>query len=146
MIKNEVLIILEEKFCTKKVFEFIKKMRRYNKTKVNVCLVSQYKEQLDLNSIDLTVNFHLILSEDKTFIEKSNLILVELERVIKILNTDVMIIFGNSVTSLNASLAANRNNIKIVYINSFFKVDNCKNYVLENIINEVINDLATFKF
>lgn len=34
----------------------------------------------------------------------------------------------------------------IVYINSFFKVDNCKNYVLENIINDLINDLATFNF
>lgn len=143
MIKNEILIILEEKFCNKKVFEFIKKMRRCNK--VNVCLVSQDKEQLDLNLIDLTVNFQLILSEDKTFIEKSNLILDELEKVIKALNPDTMFILGNSVISLNASLAANRNNIKIVYINSFFKYDNCKNYIIENIINELINDLATFK-
>ncbi|WP_354095172.1 non-hydrolyzing UDP-N-acetylglucosamine 2-epimerase [Clostridium gasigenes] len=84
-----------------------------------VCVTAQHREMLDsvLNIFDVKPQYDLnIMAHGQTIVDISNKVLSGVDSVIKECNPDIVLVHGDTSTTLNAALAAFYNKVSIGHV------------------------------
>lgn len=102
-----------------KMCPLVKALEKSDKIESIVCVTAQHREMLDnvLNMFDVKADYDLdIMAHGQTIVDVSNKVLNGVDKVIKDCNPDIVLVHGDTSTTLNAALAAFYNKILIGHV------------------------------
>ena len=102
-----------------KMCPLVKALEKSEKIESIVCVTAQHREMLDnvLEMFDVKADYDLdIMSHGQTIVDVSNKVLNGVDKVIKDCNPDIVLVHGDTSTTLNAALAAFYNKIPIGHV------------------------------
>lgn len=102
-----------------KMCPLVKALEKSEKIESIVCVTAQHREMLDnvLKMFDVKADYDLdIMSHGQTIVDVSNKVLNGVDKVIKDCNPDIVLVHGDTSTTLNAALAAFYNKIPIGHV------------------------------
>lgn len=119
MKKIKVLFVFGTRPEAIKMAPLIKKMENDNRFESIVCVTAQHREMLDsvLAIFNIKPDYDLnIMSHGQTIIDISNKVLQGVDDVLKQCEADIVLVHGDTSTTLNAALAAFYNKIPVGHV------------------------------
>lgn len=147
--KIKVLIVIGTRPEAIKMAPLIKVLKKDIRFKCLVCSTGQHREMLDsvLEDFNITTDFSLkIMSNNQTLIDVSNKILDGVDGVIKETNPDIVLVHGDTSTTLNSALAAFYNRVIIGHIEAGLRSNNIYSPFPEEMNRRLVSGLATLHF
>lgn len=102
-----------------KMCPLVKVLEKDERVESIVCVTAQHREMLDnvLSIFDVKPQYDLnIMSHGQTIVDVANKVLTGVDRVIKECNPDIVLVHGDTSTTLNGALAAFYNQIPIGHV------------------------------
>lgn len=102
-----------------KMCPLVKALEKSEKIESIVCVTAQHREMLDnvLKMFDVKADYDLdIMAHGQTIVDVSNKVLNGVDKVIKDCNPDIVLVHGDTSTTLNAALAAFYNKVPIGHV------------------------------
>ena len=102
-----------------KMCPLVKALEKSDKIESIVCVTAQHREMLDnvLKMFDVKADYDLdIMAHGQTIVDVSNKVLNGVDKVIKDCNPDIVLVHGDTSTTLNAALAAFYNKVPIGHV------------------------------
>lgn len=102
-----------------KMCPLVKALEKSDKIESIVCVTAQHREMLDnvLKMFDVKADYDLdIMAHGQTIVDVSNKVLNGVDKVIKDCNPDIVLVHGDTSTTLNAALAAFYNKVQIGHV------------------------------
>lgn len=119
MNKIKVLSVFGTRPEAIKMCPLIKQLEKDDRFKSIVCVTAQHREMLDavLEIFDVKPQYDLnIMSHGQTIIDVANKVLTGVDKVIKECKPDIVLVHGDTSTTLNGALAAFYNQIPIGHV------------------------------
>jgi UDP-N-acetylglucosamine 2-epimerase (non-hydrolysing) len=119
MIKIKVLSVFGTRPEAIKMCPLVKALEKDDKIESIVCVTAQHREMLDAVTeiFDVKPQYDLnIMSHGQTIIDVSNKVLNGVDKVIKECNPDIVLVHGDTSTTLNAALAAFYNKVPVGHV------------------------------
>ena len=116
---------------------------------VNVCVTAQHREMLDqvLNIFELTPNYDLnIMKPNQDLFQLTSRVLNGLKVVLEKDNPDLVIVHGDTTTSLASSLAAFYSNIPVAHVEAGLRTYKLNSPFPEEINRQLVSRIAQFHF
>lgn len=123
----KVLLVFGTRPEAIKMAPLVHALRAQSHIDAKVCVTAQHREMLDsvLSLFDITPDYDLdIMKSGQSLTALSSRILVGLEDVLKIFTPDIVLVHGDTSTTLNASLAAFYQKIDIGHIEAGLRTYN----------------------
>ncbi|MFR7994121.1 MAG: non-hydrolyzing UDP-N-acetylglucosamine 2-epimerase [Clostridium sp.] len=114
-----------------------------------VCVTGQHREMLDsvLDIFNIKPNYDLnIMTHNQTLIDISNNVLKGVENIIKEIHPDIVLVHGDTSTTLNGALAAFYNKIPIGHIEAGLRSYNMYSPFPEEVNRKLTGAIATLHF
>ncbi len=130
-----------------KMISLIRRLRNNAIFDVVICSTGQHKEMLDevLTLFDIIPDYNLnVMKVGQSIIELSNKILSKINDVIKIEKPDLVLVHGDTTTTLNGALAAFYNQIPIGHIEAGLRSDNIYSPFPEEMNRKLTSHLVNF--
>lgn len=109
MSKIKVLSVFGTRPEAIKMCPLVKALEKDNRIESIVCATAQHREMLDtvLDIFDVKPQYDLnVMSHGQTIVDVSNKVLTGVDKVIKECNPDIVLVHGDTSTTLNGALAA----------------------------------------
>ena len=119
MEKIKVLSIFGTRPEAIKMCPLVKLLEKDERIDAKVCVTAQHREMLDsvLDIFDVKPDFDLnIMAHGQTIIDICNKVLTGVDKVIKEYNPDIVLVHGDTSTTLNGALAAFYNKVPIGHV------------------------------
>ena len=132
-----------------KMAPLIKKLETNNNINSIVCVTAQHREMLDqvLNVFDIQPDYDLnIMKSNQTLAEITSKCLTELDKVIKIEKPNIVLVHGDTTTSLSGALAAFYNQVDIGHVEAGLRTLNKYSPWPEEINRQCIDRMTDIYF
>ncbi|WP_195263756.1 UDP-N-acetylglucosamine 2-epimerase (non-hydrolyzing) [Clostridium sp. 1001275B_160808_H3] len=119
MNKIKVLSIFGTRPEAIKMAPIIKALEKDERFQSIVCITAQHREMLDsvMNIFGMKADYDLdIMNHEQTIVDISNKVLKGVDNVIKECNPDVVLVHGDTSTTLNSALAAFYNKVPVGHV------------------------------
>ncbi len=116
---------------------------------VKVCITAQHREMLDqvLDFFEINVDYDLNLMKKKqTLFDITSNVLLGLEKILEDFTPDIVMVHGDTTTSIVASLAAFYKHIKIAHIEAGLRTNNLQSPWPEEANRQITGVLANYHF
>ena len=142
MTKIKVLTIFGTRPEAIKMAPLIKELEKQESIESIVCVTAQHREMLDqvLNIFNIVPKYDLnIMKKNQTLVDITSEALINLDKVIKKEKPDLVLVHGDTTTTLAGALAAFYNQVKIGHVEAGLRTDNKYSPFPEE-INRVLTD------
>jgi UDP-N-acetylglucosamine 2-epimerase (non-hydrolysing) len=132
-----------------KMAPLIKELESRDGIESIVCITAQHREMLDqvLSTFDITANYDLnIMKKGQTLTEVTTAALEGLNNVIKETQPDVVLVHGDTTTTLAGSLAAFYNQVKVGHIEAGLRTWNKSSPFPEEVNRQLTGVIADYHF
>ena len=132
-----------------KMCPLVKALENDNRVESIVCATAQHREMLDnvLEIFDVKPQYDLnIMSHGQTIVDVSNKVLTGVDKVIKECNPDIVLVHGDTSTTLNAALAAFYNQKPIGHVEAGLRTGDIYSPFPEEANRKLTGALATLHF
>lgn len=132
-----------------KMAPLVKELESRNEINSIVCVTAQHREMLDqvLDIFNIKPNFDLnIMKEDQTLTSITASILVGLDSIIKEVNPDIVLVHGDTTTTLAASLASFYNQSRVGHVEAGLRTYNKYSPYPEEMNRQVTGIIADMHF
>lgn len=132
-----------------KMIPIIEELNQRNKTKCIVCVTGQHREMLDqvLKTFNIVPHYDLnIMKQGQTLTEITTKSITGLEEVIKKENPQIILVHGDTTTTLSGALTAFYNKIKIGHIEAGLRTYNKYSPYPEEANRQLVSKLADIHF
>jgi len=149
MEKIKVMTIFGTRPEAIKMAPLVKKLKADPRFELIVCVTAQHREMLDsvLNIFNIKPEYDLnIMSHGQTIVDISNKVLRGVDEVIKDCNPNIVLVHGDTSTTLNAALAAFYNKIPIGHVEAGLRSFDMQSPFPEEANRKLTSSLATLHF
>lgn len=149
MKKKCILMIFGTRPEAIKMAPVIKELKKYNNLNLTIAVTEQHKEMLFevLDLFDIQPDYHLdIMKHNQSLSELSANILKKSNDLIKKLSPDLVMVHGDTSSTLNAALAAFYNKIPICHVEAGLRSGNIYSPYPEEFNRKVVSSIATLHF
>ena len=147
MIKKNILVVFGTRPEAIKMAPLVKELKTI--FRVKLCITAQHRELLDevLEIFSIESDYDLdIMTPGQNLTSLSANILLKLDKVIKESNPDLILVHGDTTTSMIAALSAFYNKIKVGHVEAGLRSHNKNEPFPEEINRKFIGSLADFHF
>lgn len=109
-----------------KMASLVKELEKREEVKSVVCVTAQHREMLDqvLNTFDIKPDYDLnIMKQGQTLADVTTRALIGLEKVIKEVKPDIVLVHGDTTTTFAGALAAFYNQVAIGHVEAGLRTD-----------------------
>ncbi len=120
-----------------------------NDFKTLVCVTGQHREMLDqvLNIFDITPDYDLnIMKQGQDLYDVTSKVLIGMRDVLKKVNPDIVLVHGDTTTSMAAALAAFYQHIPVGHVEAGLRTHNISSPWPEEMNRQVTGRIATYNF
>lgn len=149
MNKIKVLSVFGTRPEAIKMCPLVKLLEKDDRFESIVCVTAQHREMLDavLEIFDVKPQYDLnIMSHGQTIIDVANKVLTGVDKVIKECNPDIVLVHGDTSTTLNGALAAFYNQIPIGHIEAGLRTGDIYSPFPEEANRKLTGAIATLHF
>jgi UDP-N-acetylglucosamine 2-epimerase (non-hydrolysing) len=132
-----------------KMCPLVKALEKDDRIESIVCATAQHREMLDsvLEIFDVRPQYDLnIMSHGQTIINVANKVLTGVDKVIKECNPDIVLVHGDTSTTLNGALAAFYNQVPIGHVEAGLRTGDIYSPFPEEANRKLTGALATLHF
>lgn len=132
-----------------KMAPLVKELENNTKVESIVCVTGQHREMLHqvLDIFNIIPNYDLdIMSDNQTLSDITVKALSSLDKIIKQENPDLVLVHGDTTTTLSGSLAAFYNKVKVGHVEAGLRTYNKYSPFPEEINRKLTSNLADFHF
>ncbi|MDU4912102.1 non-hydrolyzing UDP-N-acetylglucosamine 2-epimerase [Clostridium baratii] len=132
-----------------KMCPLVKALEKDERFESIVCVTAQHREMLDtvLKIFDVEQDYDLdIMSHGQTIVDISNKVLKGVDSVIKECNPDIVLVHGDTSTTLNGALAAFYNKIPVGHVEAGLRTYDMYSPFPEEANRKLTGSLATLHF
>jgi UDP-N-acetylglucosamine 2-epimerase (non-hydrolysing) len=149
-IKRKILIVFGTRPEAIKMVPVIKEFeKRASEFEVRVCVTAQHRQMLDqvLNAFGIVPDYDLnIMSENQNLYSITSLVLLGLKEILECFKPDLMLVHGDTTTSMSASIASFYNHTKIGHVEAGLRTNNLQSPWPEEMNRQVIDRICDFYF
>ena len=149
MSKIKVLSVFGTRPEAIKMAPLVKKLDEDDRFESIVCVTAQHREMLDsvLEIFDIKPNYDLnIMKHGQTIIDISNKVLEGVDKVIKECNPNIVLVHGDTSTTLNAALAAFYNKVPIGHVEAGLRSNDIYSPFPEEVNRKLTGNIASIHF
>lgn len=149
MNKLKVMTIFGTRPEAIKMAPLVKELESRDEIESIVCVTAQHREMLDqvLNTFDIEPNYDLnIMKKGQTLVDITTRALKELDIAIKKENPDIVLVHGDTTTTLAGSLAAFYNQVKVGHIEAGLRTYDKYSPYPEEINRQITGIIADYHF
>ena len=125
-------------------------LKKYpNRFKVSLCVTGQHKQMLKqaLDIFQIKPDFDLkIMKPNQSHFSVTSKILIKMEDVLKSVKPDVVIVHGDTTTTLAASLSCYYLKIKLAHVEAGLRTNEIYSPYPEELNRQVVSRIANFHF
>ena len=149
MSKIKVLSVFGTRPEAIKMCPLVKVLEKDNRIESIVCATAQHREMLDtvLEIFDVKPQYDLnVMSHGQTIVDVSNKVLTGVDKVIKECNPDIVLVHGDTSTTLNGALAAFYNQKPIGHVEAGLRTGDIYSPFPEEANRKLTGAIATLHF
>lgn len=149
MKKIKVLTIFGTRPEAIKMAPLLKELMKNEQIESILCVTAQHRQMLDqvLDTFQIIPQYDLnIMKENQTLIDITSNALVEIDKVIKEVKPDLVLVHGDTTTTLCGSLAAFYNKVKLGHVEAGLRTNNKYSPFPEEINRKITGVLADMHF
>ena len=149
MNKIKVLSVFGTRPEAIKMCPLVKLLEKDDRFESIVCVTAQHREMLDavLEIFDVKPKYDLnIMSHGQTIIDVANKVLTGVDKVIKECNPDIVLVHGDTSTTLNGALAAFYNQVPIGHVEAGLRTGDIYSPFPEEANRKLTGAIATLHF
>ena len=149
MSKIKVLSVFGTRPEAIKMCPLVKVLEKDNRIESIVCATAQHREMLDtvLEIFDVKPQYDLnVMSHGQTIVHVSNKVLTGVDKVIKECNPDIVLVHGDTSTTLNGALAAFYNQKPIGHVEAGLRTGDIYSPFPEEANRKLTGAIATLHF
>ncbi|WP_370831147.1 non-hydrolyzing UDP-N-acetylglucosamine 2-epimerase [Clostridium sp.] len=149
MSKIKVLSVFGTRPEAIKMCPLVKALEKDNRIESIVCATAQHREMLDtvLDIFDVKPQYDLnVMSHGQTIVDVSNKVLTGVDKVIKECNPDIVLVHGDTSTTLNGALAAFYNQKPIGHVEAGLRTGDIYSPFPEEANRKLTGAIATLHF
>lgn len=149
MNKIKVLSVFGTRPEAIKMCPLVKTLEKDNRIESIVCATAQHREMLDtvLEIFDVKPQYDLdIMAHGQTIVDVSNKVLTGVDKVIKECNPDIVLVHGDTSTTLNGALAAFYNQKPIGHVEAGLRTGDIYSPFPEEANRKLTGAIATLHF
>ncbi|WP_299997370.1 non-hydrolyzing UDP-N-acetylglucosamine 2-epimerase [uncultured Clostridium sp.] len=149
MTKIKVLSVFGTRPEAIKMCPLVKTLEKDNRIESIVCATAQHREMLDtvLEIFDVKPQYDLnIMAHGQTIVDVSNKVLTGVDKVIKECNPDIVLVHGDTSTTLNGALAAFYNQKLIGHVEAGLRTGDIYSPFPEEANRKLTGAIATLHF
>ena len=149
MEKIKVLSVFGTRPEAIKMCPLVKLLEKDERIDAKVCVTAQHREMLDsvLDIFDVKPDFDLnIMAHGQTIIDICNKVLTGVDKVIKEYNPDIVLVHGDTSTTLNGALAAFYNKVPIGHVEAGLRTGDMYSPFPEEANRKLTGAIATLHF
>lgn len=149
MIERKILTIFGTRPEAIKIVPIIKELRKYDFIKNIICVTGQHKEMLHqvLDIFKIVPDYDLdIMKKNQTLSEITSQCIIKLDKIIKDEKPDLVLVHGDTTTTLGGSLAAFYNGVKIGHVEAGLRTHNKFSPYPEEINRQITDMLSDLYF
>ena len=132
-----------------KMAPIVKELKSRKEIESIVCVTAQHRQMLDqvLKTFDIVPDYDLdIMKQGQTLSDITSRVLTGLEKVIKEAKPDIILVHGDTTTTLAAGMAAFYNNVKIGHVEAGLRTWNLKSPFPEEANRLMVDCISDFYF
>lgn len=133
-----------------KMCPLVKEFQKYpNDFKALVCVTGQHREMLDqvLKIFDVTPDYDLnIMKQGQDLYDVTSKVLIGMREVLKQVNPNIVLVHGDTTTSMAAALAAFYQHIPVGHIEAGLRTHNINSPWPEEINRQITGRISNFNF
>lgn len=132
-----------------KMAPLVKVLERDNRFESIVCVTAQHREMLDsvLNIFDIRPQYDLnIMSHGQTIVDISNKVLKGVDEVIKESRPEIVLVHGDTSTTLNGALAAFYNQVPVGHVEAGLRSNDMYSPFPEEANRKLTGAITSFHF
>lgn len=145
----KVLLVFGTRPEAIKMCPLVKALEKDERIETIVCVTAQHREMLDtvLEIFDVNPQYDLnIMSHGQTIVDVSNKVLTGVDKVIKDCNPDIVLVHGDTSTTLNGALAAFYNQKVIGHVEAGLRTGDIYSPFPEEANRKLTGAIATLHF
>lgn len=149
MTKFKVLVVFGTRPEAIKMAPIIKQLENHDFIECIVCVTAQHREMLDqvLNVFKINPRYDLnIMKKKQTLVDITSNALIKLDKVIKEVSPDLVLVHGDTTTTLCGSLAAYYNKVKLGHVEAGLRTYNKYSPFPEELNRKLTSSLADIHF
>lgn len=149
MKKIKVLSVFGTRPEAIKMAPLVKKMEHDNRFESIVCVTAQHREMLDsvLEIFDIKPQYDLdIMKHGQTIIDISNKVLSGVDKVIKECEPDIVLVHGDTSTTLNSAMAAFYNKVDVGHVEAGLRSGDLYSPFPEEVNRKLTGAIANIHF
>lgn len=132
-----------------KMAPVIKELQKREEIESYVCVTAQHRQMLDqvLNVFNIVPDYDLnIMKENQTLVDITTLTLKKLDQIIKELKPDIILVHGDTTTTLAGSLAAFYNKVLVGHVEAGLRTYNKYSPYPEEINRQITGIISDMNF
>lgn len=132
-----------------KMAPVVKELEKRENIETIVCVTAQHREMLDqvLNVFNIIPKYDLnIMKKDQTLTEITSRILIKMEGILKIEQPDIVLVHGDTTTTVAAALAAFYQKIDVGHVEAGLRTYDKYSPFPEEINRQIVGNIARFNF
>ena len=149
MKKIKILTIFGTRPEAIKMAPLLKELMKNQHIESIVCVTAQHRQMLDqvLDAFQITPQYDLnIMKENQTLVDITSKALVKIDKIIKEVKPDLVLVHGDTTTTLCGSLAAFYNQVKLGHVEAGLRTNNKYSPFPEEINRKITGVLADMHF
>lgn len=149
MKKIKVLTIFGTRPEAIKMAPLLKELMKNQHIESIVCVTAQHRQMLDqvLEAFQITPQYDLnVMKENQTLVDITSKALVEIDKIIKEVKPDLVLVHGDTTTTMSGSLAAFYNQVKLGHVEAGLRTNNKYSPFPEEINRKITGVLADMHF
>lgn len=150
MIKKKILLVFGTRPEAIKIGPLYNALKEKNDVfDVKVCLTSQHREMLDqvLNTFDIKADIDLnLMKKNQNLFDLTSSILSSMKKIFKEIDTDAVIVHGDTTTTFATSLAAFYSSVDIGHVEAGLRTNNLKSPFPEEFNRQMVSKIARWHF
>lgn len=146
---KKIIVIFGTRPEAIKMCPLIKELKKEKKFDVKVCVTAQHREMLDkvLKIFDIKPDYDLnIMSHGQTVIDINFRVLRGVDEIIKKENPDLVLVHGDTSTTLAAAMAAFYNKVPVGHVEAGLRSGNIYSPYPEEFNRKLVGSFAEFHF
>lgn len=147
--KNKIMVVIGTRPEAIKMAPIVKALQDQSFVELIVCLTSQHKEML-MQVLDIfKINYHVnldVMSKNQSLSELTKTILVKMDKTIKEIKPDWVLVQGDTTTVMATALAAFYNNVKVGHVEAGLRSFNKMAPFPEEINRKIAGVIADLHF
>lgn len=147
---QKILIVFGTRPEAIKMAPLVKEFRKYPlKFEVKVCVTAQHRQMLDqvLNIFDIVPEYDLnIMAPNQDLYDITSKVLLGLKEIMKEFKPDLVLVHGDTTTSMAAALAAFYQKIKVGHVEAGLRTNNLKSPWPEEMNRQVTDRICDYYF